>query len=673
VSSRKNKYSIRLEVENGKVVRSELTGVGKDGEKAFKKISSSGIDATKNLGLFKKSVKGLSGLKSIIFNLKTAFVSLVGAAGIGAATKASLDYASELKNLSDTANLATTALQEYRFVGLQLGIDQDAIIDGFKELSLRADEFAQTLGGPAAESFARLGLSVKDVKSLMGDTDKFFEVVIGRMRELDEAAQIRIADELFGGTGGEKFVRIVQESAGSIASMRDEAQSLGLVLSEDVIHSADEANKRFKVLSEVLRVNLLSSFVDNADEIEAFANTVIENIPVVLDHLRKLSEFLGLMREPASYQALDELDSKIAKIQQRLESGPNLGEKLRDSFLSPTLGGAYDTLSGGASPTQNRRSQELNDLLLEREEIISQLEQRDLKEKRMAALSSGKESFGPFKNTPSKSLPSGGVSLASDIQKQARANEKLTQELERQITTVTTSERAQFVEAQSRKLNESATKDQIVSVENLAGALYDTTEAHREYEQDVNNLSSAIDGHLNNALDGNLRTWEDWRNGIMDFVADVAGEILKIQFGGTGQQSLSTSLAEGILGVFGGGSSDAIASSGGRASGGPVKAGRLYRVNEIRDEFFKPAVDGHIMPLGPSAPGVGATPVIVNVHNNGNSKVGVSQNQRGGAPNIDVIVEEIENNMSRNIGQGRGLAPIIEGRYGVNPSQGAYR
>lgn len=50
--------------------------------------------------------------------------------------------------------------------------------------------------------------------------------------------------------------------------------------------------------------------------------------------------------------------------------------------------------------------------------------------------------------------------------------------------------------------------------------------------------------------------------------------------------------------------------SGARASGGPVSAGRLYRVNELGMEFFRPAVSGTIIPAGQTAALMsGTTPV----------------------------------------------------------------
>ncbi len=53
----------------------------------------------------------------------------------------------------------------------------------------------------------------------------------------------------------------------------------------------------------------------------------------------------------------------------------------------------------------------------------------------------------------------------------------------------------------------------------------------------------------------------------------------------------------------------------GRALGGPVTAGQLYRVNEIGTEFFRPAVGGDIIPLGAGGGGGVATKVDNRVTN----------------------------------------------------------
>ncbi len=44
-----------------------------------------------------------------------------------------------------------------------------------------------------------------------------------------------------------------------------------------------------------------------------------------------------------------------------------------------------------------------------------------------------------------------------------------------------------------------------------------------------------------------------------------------------------------------------------------------------------------------------------------------------GGLGLNIVVEQIEDHLARNIGRGEGLAPTMERRYGLNPAAGAYR
>lgn len=44
-----------------------------------------------------------------------------------------------------------------------------------------------------------------------------------------------------------------------------------------------------------------------------------------------------------------------------------------------------------------------------------------------------------------------------------------------------------------------------------------------------------------------------------------------------------------------------------------------------------------------------------------------------GNVNLDIIVEQIEGAISKNISKGEGLSPILEQRYALNPAYGSYR
>lgn len=67
--------------------------------------------------------------------------------------------------------------------------------------------------------------------------------------------------------------------------------------------------------------------------------------------------------------------------------------------------------------------------------------------------------------------------------------------------------------------------------------------------------------------------------------------------------------------------------------------------------------------------------VNVNVHNNasGTKAYATSSQDNDGNVSIDVIVEQIESTIGKNISKGEGLSPILEQRYALNPAYGSYR
>ncbi len=67
--------------------------------------------------------------------------------------------------------------------------------------------------------------------------------------------------------------------------------------------------------------------------------------------------------------------------------------------------------------------------------------------------------------------------------------------------------------------------------------------------------------------------------------------------------------------------------------------------------------------------------VNVNVHNNasGTKAYATSNQDNDGNVSIDVIIEQIESTIGKNISKDEGLSPILEQRYALNPAYGSYR
>lgn len=154
-----------------------------------------------------------------------------------------------LGNEARRAGVSAEVFQEWKFLADQNRISVDALVDGFKELSLRADEYIQTGVGPAAEAFGRLGLRAEDLKRKLKDPSALMLEILGRLEGFDKAAQIRIADEVFGGTGGERFVELLGQGQDALRATIARAHETGAVLDAALIARAEELDRKFSELT----------------------------------------------------------------------------------------------------------------------------------------------------------------------------------------------------------------------------------------------------------------------------------------------------------------------------------------------------------------------------------------------------------------------------------------
>ncbi|MBF0453626.1 MAG: phage tail length tape measure family protein [Magnetococcales bacterium] len=221
--------------------------------------------------------------------------------------------------------------------------------------------------------------------------------------------------------------------------------------------------------------------------------------------------------------------------------------------------------------------------------------------------------------------------------------------------------------------------------------------AAREYAEEAGNSAKQWERITNTATqsieDGFTRLFMGGKFGARDMVNTMLAEFARLQ-----AQKLTASLFTPLMG----GLSDSIGGwvgglfGGGKASGGPVEAGRFYEVAEQGPELLSTGgrhflmmgnQSGHVSPnpsssstaSAGSAPSSGgeqpALTIKPTVYINA---PGVTARTKGGFNGagefrLDVIIEQIEEGIGRRIGQGKGLAPTMEHRYGLNPAAGAMR
>ena len=219
-----------------------------------------------------KLESGFAGRLSKMTGLGTAFLG--GFAGgavaevvtgvIGSINGSLMETVKSIAEVGDEAKrsgLGVTEFQQWKAVAEQNRIGVDALTDGFKELSLRADEFIKTGSGSGAEYFQRLGFSAEDLAKRLKDPSQLMLELMRRLQRLDKAAQIRAFDELLGGQGGEQFVQLLSKGVGEI----EETMASANVLTQHQVDKAADLDRRYTALVSTVGVFWQKMVVGAAD------------------------------------------------------------------------------------------------------------------------------------------------------------------------------------------------------------------------------------------------------------------------------------------------------------------------------------------------------------------------------------------------------------------------
>lgn len=232
-----------------------------------------------------------------------AFAAGAIALGIGAITTGSgeaIRSLAELEMQAKRAGLSVTEFQKLKFVAEQNRIEVDAMIDGIKEMQLRIDEFVVTGSGSASDAFNRLGFDAKDLAKRLEDPSELFLEMIDRLEGLDRAAQIRVADEVFGGSGGERFVELLTQGDEGIRQLMTRAEDLGLVLEESTIAKAVELDRKFVEITT--RVSTLAKTI-----VVDLAGAIDNALTVDIDDIFGSAERAIAMMGEANYRAMKDV------------------------------------------------------------------------------------------------------------------------------------------------------------------------------------------------------------------------------------------------------------------------------------------------------------------------------------------------------------------------------
>lgn len=587
--------------------------------------------------------RGFSKMQGIVSEFgKGLFAGIAagGVVGLATSVQAVTKSFADLGREAQTAGIKVEDFQKWRYVADQNRIGIDAMIDAFKELSIRGDEYAKTGKGGGADAFAQIGMSPAEVKERLKDPSALLLEIIDRTKRLQNtAAGVRIFDELLGGQGGEQFTRLIDQGREGITATLKEAEKMGAVFDAEFIKKADEIDKAFNRLATTMGTAVKGAIVEAATALQGFLSSwqnledkTLSGINAELDTLTKRKAqleaqagttedaVLGWIGKDAATE-LQAVNDQMARLQARKDELTAV--KLDTITIEPPVKPYIppDTTKKGKSDEEKARDKAAKAAERERKAVTDLI--KDLQ----------------FE--------------ASLVGKTALEKEKLTA-LRHAGAAATASEKAQ--------------------IEQLVEANYKATEAYDKQQaaiQEANDAGREFAGTLVSGLLSGAKA--------SDVLADALGRLadrflnsgLDALFGGGGSGGIGSIFSS----IFGGGSSDpwsGLRLAGGghvRGSGGPrsdsipaMLSNGEYVINAAATKKFGPLLDAINSGKGLALAGGGAVGMPTISAPRIPSLASMSQtnnNTTNNAPNINVSVnggglskEEVRVMVMEGVGQG---------------------
>jgi hypothetical protein len=433
------------------MVRAKRTAVGEfDLIEGRAKLAGDRLESTmaKAAGRMGAAMKGLGAgiLGGLAAGGVIGIVSSLGQVAAGIA---------EIGDQAKRAGVTAEVFQEWATVATQARIPVDAMIDGLKELQLRGDEFAVTGQGAAAEAFGRLGYGAEELKRKLADPSALLLEIIDRLGKFDKAAQIRIADELFGGTAGERFVELLDRGTDSIRETIDQAHRLGNIMDDEMIAKAAEVDRQFKLISQTVGTALKGAIVDAVNALVVFID--------------KFRDFENQQDATLSSQVTEigakrlNLENQILAIKQE--------QRDLDAGLTDT---ARDLGFGSGSAVEQDRVTSLENesaaLAATEAQILAVIEARR-KAREIAPTNSAPFTPAPYTPPPATGGGTKRDASAASAERQRNAVADLISELERELALIGATDLERRISNELRSAGAAATDDQRARIAALITAI----------------------------------------------------------------------------------------------------------------------------------------------------------------------------------------------------------
>jgi len=258
--------SIRLSVVDGGKVKAELSEIGEKGERSLKKIEAAATPASGGLKLLSSAANDakfqlqaatdrLGMLGSVLGKLGPAGLiagASIAALGVGitALVMPVARVGDEFFKLSQKTGVSVEALTALDYAAKLSDVSTEGLTKALQKLSVAMFD-TQINGVEGSAALKALGVSATDVHGQIRPTEQVLLDLADKFSAMpDGADKAALAVKLFG-KEGLSIIPFLNQGREGITALMEEAQRLGLVMSEDVARASEVFNDNLTRLSAI--------------------------------------------------------------------------------------------------------------------------------------------------------------------------------------------------------------------------------------------------------------------------------------------------------------------------------------------------------------------------------------------------------------------------------------
>lgn len=253
-------------------------------------------------------------------------VAAVGAA-IGGLVLNMVDAGSEIDDNAQKIGFSTEAYQYWALVMQRIGTDASTLSLAIRNMTT----FTQNLAdgqGEALLTLQKLGIGYEEFMAMTPE-EQFYTLIEALQGMTDETEKTQIAQEIFGNRVYQELLPLLGMEQGSLEDLRNEFESLGLIMSDDMVKSIAAVGDKLDNLGNLFKVMGLNIAVDFLPEI----NNILDAFTALVTGSSSVEDAMQMIA-----------DSFVNVIKKIVNAAPNIIEAAGDLILN-VLVGILDVIS----------------------------------------------------------------------------------------------------------------------------------------------------------------------------------------------------------------------------------------------------------------------------------------------------------------------------------------